>query len=184
MQKNKLHTTLIFSFALLYVGCGKEVTNNRAPASEDFTGNQGLQTNTVKLKALIPQGSTNSVTSSVKFSKALEVFIPRSIDVSSGNAANQTAHIYFDANSIDDYTFYCKYIGSATTTTPNSPDEISKGLKYDFHDCYSLSGDNGQINYKPGDKITHYPESSVILELNGSDLRFNTEASTILELKW
>jgi hypothetical protein len=181
MIKNTIYTTVILSSCLL-VGCGKEVTN-RAPASDDVTDIRGGTTETFKLSAsFLPNGLTQPKYKT--FTKALEVRIPRTIDVKSGNAGNNTALLYFDATSVTDFGFYCKYIGGASTSSPLAEEDIQSGLKYNFDNCYMSLGDQRQINYPVDTWITQYEGSSLILELKGADSRFETDAEADLELKW
>jgi hypothetical protein len=181
MLKTTLYTTVILS-TFLQVGCGKKVTN-RAPASDNITDIRGGGTETFKLNAKFSPGS-NSEPSYKRFAKDLEVRIPASIDVKSGNAGNNTAILYFNAISLTEFDFYCKYIGGASVSSPVIEEDIQKGLKYKFHDCYANSGDQNQINYEAGEPITQFDDSSLILEIEGSDSRFEMEAEADLELKW
>jgi hypothetical protein len=183
MLKTTIYTTFIISIAFMQVGCGKKVTNDRSPASDDVSDSRAARSETFKFQASIQSDGTSQAAYK-KFAQDLEARIPESINVKAGNAGNHSAVIYFNAISMTEFDFYCKYAGGASTSSPTEAEDIQKGLKYNFQDCYKNLGDQDQINYEPGEPITQFNDSALILELNGADSRYNTSAEADLELKW
>ena len=177
MIKNLFYISIMLS-TLLQVGCGKGVKNDSS--SDDDSDIRSITSEVHKLEASLKIDGSSEL-SMKSFAEAREVRIPASIVVKNGNAGNNAAIIYFNANSDIDFDFYCKYIGGASVTSPENQEDVEKGLAYNFDDCYKALNDQRQINFYPGESITQKDESTVILELLSADPRFNTSAEAEIE---
>lgn len=176
----RCHHLKIFYFSLycfLIVGCGKKVTNN--PDDEQIA-REALTTERVLLDATLKTNGEKEL-SAYDFKKDAEVRIPASIRVIEGNAGNNTAVIYFNANSNTNFDVYCIYQGAASTASPIEEQDILNGLTYEFDSCYD---DLGYLNYYPGNGLIQDKGLSVILELISADSRYNTKVKTELEVDW
>ncbi len=182
MLKTILKSSVILS-TFLQVGCGKGVIN-KAPASDNSdSAIRFITADSFKLSASIDQNGT-ATDSAKSFDKDLELRIPASLDVTEGNAGNGTAAIYFNSNGETGYDFYCKYVGGASSATPTDETEIEKGLKYNFHDCYTQENDQGQISFRPGEAITQYDNSSVVFSVKSADPTEKTKVQADIEIDW
>jgi hypothetical protein len=181
MYKTIVKSSVILS-TFLQVGCGKAVIN-KAPASDNNSAIQFITADSFKLSVNIDESGTSS-DSSKSFEKDLEVRIPASLNVKEGNAGDGKALIYFNSNTESDYDFYCKYIGGASSETPTEEDEIVKGLKYNFDECYTQDNDQGQIGFNPGDAVTQYNNSSVVFRVESADPTENTTVEAIIDIDW
>ncbi|MBL7664562.1 MAG: hypothetical protein JNM93_05470 [Bacteriovoracaceae bacterium] len=109
------------------------------------------------------------------------VSIPEFVRVKKGNAGNQKAYLYFNhENNV--FQFYCLYNGGASSQFPDTPEEIEKGTYYNFYACYDV--DSQDIGVQPGEKIIQESFYNIMLKLDGSDTRYDTEAFTDLDLDW
>jgi hypothetical protein len=160
--------------ASLNLGCGKKANN-----IDNNVINQQPVTN-VEVVKLVAEFTTNdeNINDLFTFKEKVNVYIPKSIQVLKGNAGNQQAIIYFNSEGDENY-FYCVYQGGASTITPSSPEEISKGKKYNFVDCYN---ETGLLGYIPNDKIYLEKNNHLELELLGADPRTNNQ--TVAEIEY
>jgi hypothetical protein len=181
MYKTIVKSSVILS-TFLQVGCGKGVIN-RAPASDNNSEVRAITADSFKLSASLDTSGTN-FDSSKSFAKDLELRIPESLKVTEGNAGDGSAIVYFNSNGDTEYDFYCKYIGGASSQTPTDEEEIIKGLRYNFHDCYTQDNDQGQIGFNPGEAITQYNFSSVVFRVQSADPTENTTVEADIEINW
>ncbi len=189
IEKARCHHIKLFYMSLycmLLVGCGKQVKNS---AESEEIRRDSLTSSNIVLEDEFSSGSISSkstitLNSTFEFHQDSAVRIPASVAVTSGNAGNNTAVIYFNAQNEDDYGFYCKYIGGATSNSPVTQTDFTNGLFYHFHSCYTLPNDLGEVNYYPGREVIQFQENSVILELLSADPRYFTKAQAQLEVDW
>jgi len=182
IETAKCHHLRFFYFGiycLLMVGCGKKIKNS--PALEEIQRN-ALTTDRIFLNSKLYVNG-QKVNSKHLFAEDtdLEVTIPDIIRVNEGNAGNNTAVIYFNANSVTEFRYYCIYTGGALNSAPDDPQDIEDGLNYHFDDCYNLEG---KVGFYPGYQLTQDNDKAVILELLSADPRYNTTATTELEVRY
>ena len=168
---------------LLATSCGKGFSDSQSADSQinDISTLQSSASYTLSSKIRL---DSTRLLDSRSYPIDHGVRIPASINVQEGNAGNSSAIIYFNARSTVDFSFYCRYVGGANTNSPVLPDQIEKGLSYDFDECFTRINNQDPINYVPGEELIQYKENFVILELLGADSRFKAEASAELELVW
>lgn len=179
--KTKCYNLKLFYFSIycvLLVGCGKKIEQ----PSDQEVKRPRLETQIIKLKSKL-FASGNSTEQEHVFGTDSEVRIPDLLPVSEGNAGNQVARIYFNVDANDNFGFYCKYVGGASTATPNDPEEITNGHYYYFESCYKQEGDLEEINYYPGYESIQYENRSVVFKLISADPRFDTQASAEFEIE-
>lgn len=182
IETAKCHHIRFFYFGLyclLMVGCGKKIKNS--PELEEIQ-RSALTTDRIFLDSNLYTNGQKEI-SKYQFNEEtdLEVTIPDVIKVTAGNAGNNTAVLYFNADSVSDFKYYCIYTGGSLYSSPTNPEDIEDGLLYHFDDCYNLEG---KVGFYPGYKLTHAHNKAVILELLSADPRYNTHATTELEVTY
>jgi hypothetical protein len=167
---------------MLFAGCGKAV-NGLDEKEEVFRNAQ--TSSVIPLKdTYSPLGISSASNSRYDFKEDSLVRIPASIAVEEGNAGNNVAVIYFNADSENEFEYYCKYVGGASSSSPMTQTEISNGLFYHFDNCYQGSGELSPLNYYPGRKEIQRGNKAVILEVLSADPRYQTQAATEFEVEW
>ena len=183
IQKARCHRIKLFyfsAFCMFSVGCGKKVTNNE---DQNEVRRDSLTVERIILDASLETNGLKDI-ERYSFKKDSEVRVPASIEVDSGNAGNNFAVIYFQANSTTNFQFYCKYQGGANYASPSTVTDRINGLIYHFHSCYKELNDQRPVTYYPGSLITQYQGTKVILEILSADPKLDTSASTELEVNW
>lgn len=187
IDKARCHHIKLFylsMYCMLLVGCGKQVKGleEQTEIRRDSLSSDSF----VLIDHFSPTGTTSFLPDSrFDFTSDSSVRIPASISVNYGNAGNNTAVIYFNATSSNDYGFYCKYIGGASSSSPITQTEITNGLSYNFETCYTQANDQGEVNYYPGYEAIQFGNTSIILELLSADPSHNTtQANTEFEVNW
>lgn len=176
--KTKCYNLRLFYFSLycfLMFGCGKKVDEG---ANKQEVNRPGLSTQFIKLKAKLFK-TGQAIDQEHVFENDSEVAIPESIQVKTGNAGNQTARIYFNLDEENKFSFYCNYMGGASTQSPINPEDIENGKTYTFDSCYTAEG---SINYYPGNEPTIYAGNSIMFKIISGDPRFDIEAVSEIEV--
>ena len=185
LEKARCHHIKLFylsMYCMLFAGCGKKV---KGLEEEIDVRRETLTSDSIVLKDhYSPSGIEFLSKSQYDFANDSSVRIPASISVNEGNAGNNTAVIYFNAQSANDFGFYCKYIGGASTASPITQTEITNGLFYNFETCYTQANDQAEVNYYPGYEAIQFGNSSIILELLSADPLKETHATTEFEVNW
>jgi hypothetical protein len=89
------------------------------------------------------------------FHRIAQVTIPETLPVTIGNAGNHEARLIL-VQYPDLETIRCDYRGGASTSNPTRPEDVARGLEYQFVRCRQIeesSGSGHGVALAPGDIV-------------------------------
>lgn len=185
-QGETMKTIIIMLFSLLLVSCGQSKDYVKKNTGNDFNfGNdsQYLSLNASRDYAIPRSNSVYTVGAYTvdQVGTSVDVVVPESIQVTSGNAGNSFSCIEFDQ-------VICMYKGGSqfsyplqigTTNTVDRDLEIQKGQTYSLNHCRDQYGNI--LNIEANDKVIVL--DSVKLRVLNGDSTVPTEVSVKIEVQ-
>ena len=171
-----MRNLIILGVALLLTACGTDRTYVDKPGSGSPSFGSDPAANDLKLnseKEYHPSKNTNGKYEVPEGTNFIEIVLPETIAVLSGNAGNYYTIVYID-------DFRCFYQGGSNFSYPlqmGNQSEVEKGEKYHFSHCTNSSG---TMDLEAGDQVL--VEDGVEVEIHNGDSTETTLIQTVIEV--
>jgi hypothetical protein len=125
--------------------------------------------NLVASRYYSPTASNNGM---YEDAEAFKFILPSAIQVTSGNAGNHNAKLYFD-------DIECEYKGGASKSHPTTTPDFQAGLKYNFFVC--LDANLNTVSLAPGNEVSLVNPKIELRIINGDNKAGTTAAIVTLQ---